>query len=280
MKTQDAIDYQRIAKAIDYIIENFQDQPSTEQIAQSIHLSASHFKRIFTKWAGTTPKRFLQYISIQYAKSVLKQKQATLLSTSIEAGFSSTSRLHDLFISIEGMTPLEYKNGGKNLCINYSFASSLFGNLLIASTQKGICYMAFVQDEIGALQQLKAEFPNAILQQKTDQLQQNALGIFHKDWRELPQIKLHLKATDFQLKVWESLLTIPLGSLCTYGSIAQKIGNAKACRAVGSAIGSNPVAFLIPCHRVIQSSGNFGGYKWQPNRKTALIGWEAAQVNE
>lgn len=174
------------------------------------------------------------------------------------------------------MTPAEYKNGGKNLTINYSFAESPFGNIIVASTQKGICYMAFNEDEKEALSALKSKFPNALFHQKLDLIQQNALFIFQNDWSKLNEIKLHLKGTDFQLKVWETLLKIPMGRLSTYGSIAQKIKNPNASRAVGTAIGSNPVAFLIPCHRVIQSSGNFGGYMWGNTRKTAIIGWEAA----
>src|SRR5690606_16024753 len=207
------------------------------------------------EWAGTTPKKFLQYTSIEHAKKLLKDQQATLFDTAYETGLSSTGRLHDLFIHIEGMTPAEYKNGAANLLINYSFAESPFGNLIVASTPKGICYMAFDSDDANALSNLKQKFPNATFQQKTDLAQQNALSIFQNDWSKLSEIKLHLKGTDFQLKVWEILLKIPAGQLSTYGNIAAQIGNANASRAVGTAIGSNPVAFLIPCHRVIQSSG-------------------------
>lgn len=217
---------------------------------------------------------------MQYAKSILKDHQATLLDTSIETGLSSTSPLHDLFVSIEGMTPLEYKNGGQNLHINYSLASSLFGNLLIGSTEKGVCYMDFEQDKQKAFEVFKTRVPQCYITAKNRWDTTKCFGYFFKDWKELNQIKLHLKATEFQLKVWESLLKIPLGELCTYGSIAKDIDNAKASRPVGTAIGSNPVAFLIPCHRVIQSCGRFGGYKWNPNRKTALIGWEAAKIDK
>src|SRR5690606_8306188 len=177
------------------------------------------------------------------------------------------------------MTPAEYKNGGKKLSINYSFAESPFGNLIVASTSKGVCYMAFDPDEANALNNLIQKFPNATFQQKLDLIQQHALSIFQNDWRKLSEIKLHLKGTDFQLKVWETLLKIPAGQLSTYGNIAAQIGNANASRAVGTAIGSNPVAFLIPCHRVIQSSGNIGGYMWGETRKTAIIGWESAKTD-
>lgn len=277
MNEQQQLNYNRIATAIEYIHTHFKQQPSLEELAQQVHLSPFHFQRLFSEWAGTTPKKFLQYISTEHAKKLLKEQQASLFDTAIELGLSGTGRLHDLFINIEGMTPAEYKNGGKQLYINYSYAESPFGSLIIASTQKGICYMAFEEDQTKALNDLKTQFPNANYQQKLDMLQQNALFIFQHDWSHLKNIKLHLKGTDFQLKVWETLLKIPMGKLSTYGNIATQIKNAKASRAVGTAIGSNPVAYLIPCHRVIQSTGQFGGYMWGPTRKAAIIGWESAK---
>lgn len=279
MNEQEQINYKRIAEAIEYIKNNFKQQPNLDEVAEQVHLSPFHFQRLFSEWAGTTPKKFLQYISIEHAKKLLTNKQATLFDTAFETGLSGTSRLHELFVNIEGMTPAEYKNGGKNLSINYSFAESPFGNLIVASTLKGVCYMAFEEDEVKALNDLQSKFPNAVFQRKLDLMQQNGLFIFQNDWSKLPEIKLHLKGTDFQLKVWEALLKIPMGQLSTYGSIAGEIGNANASRAVGTAIGSNPVAFLIPCHRVIQSSGNLGGYMWGNVRKTAIIGWEGAKTN-
>lgn len=279
MTDQQQINYNRIAEAIDYIKENFKEQPNLDEVAEQVHLSPFHFQRLFKEWAGTTPKKFLQYISIEHAKKLLSDQGATLFDTAFEIGLSGTARLHDLFVNIEGMTPAEYKNGAKNLSINYSFAESPFGDLIVASTTKGVCYMAFDDNETHALSGLKQKFPNAIFQRKLDLLQQNALFILQDDWSRLPKIKLHLKGTDFQLKVWETLLKIPMGKLSTYGDIAKEIGNASASRAVGTAIGSNPVAFLIPCHRVIQSSGNFGGYMWGNTRKTAIIGWEGAKTN-
>ncbi|WP_313385191.1 methylated-DNA--[protein]-cysteine S-methyltransferase [Chishuiella sp.] len=279
MNEQENINYIRIAKAIEYIKNNFKQQPTLDEIAEQIHLSPFHFQRIFKEWAGTTPKKFLQYISVQYAKELLKEKQATLFDTAYETGFSSTSRLHDLFINIEGMTPAEYKNEGKNLIIHYNFYQSPFGKIIIASTPKGICYIAFNDDKIQALFHLKEKFPQATFLQKADTIHKQALHIFLNDWSKLPEIKLHLKGTDFQLKVWEALLKIPLGQLSTYGNIANKIGSPNASRAVGTAIGNNPIAFLIPCHRIIQSSGNTGGYMWGNTRKTAIIGWEASKIN-
>lgn len=278
MTEQQHINYHRIAEAIAYIKNNFQKQPNLEEVAAHVNVSPYHFQRLFSEWAGTTPKKFLQYISIEHAKKILTQHRATLFDTAFETGFSGTGRLHDLFVNMEGMTPAEYKNGGKNLFIRYSFVPSLFGNILVASTAKGICHMAFEVDEPTALRNLQQKFPNATFHNEMDANQQNALQIFQGDWSKLSEVKLHLKGTAFQLKVWETLLKIPMGQLATYGTIAEQIGNPNASRAVGTAIGSNPIAFLIPCHRVIQSTGHLGGYRWGQTRKTAIIGWESAKT--
>ncbi len=273
MNTQEKLDYARVAEAIEYIRENFKQQPTLEDIAAKVCLSPAHFQRLFTAWAGVSPKKFLQYISIEYAKEVLKE--STLLDVAFETGLSGTSRLHDLFIHIEGMTPGEYKNGGEHLTINYNFAETPFGTMLVAATPKGICHMAFADQPAEALLALKERFPHAYYVQKADGIQQKALLILTQDWSKPGEIRLHLKGTDFQLKVWETLLKIPLGQLTTYGDIASTLNNPNASRAVGSAIGNNPVAFLIPCHRVIRSSGELGGYHWGLNRKATILGWEA-----
>jgi len=278
MNTQNDINYQRIAEAIDYIKTNFREQPDLEKVAEQIHLSPFHFQRLFTEWAGVSPKKFLQFISVEHAKSLLKEKQATLFDAAFETGLSGTRRLHDLFIKIEGMTPGEFKNGGEALSINYSFAESPFGKILVASTVKGICYMAFADDETKTFAELKKLYPNAEYHQVVDMIQQNALYIFTKDWNKLNEIKLHVKGSGFQLKVWEALLKVPVGQLTTYGSLAAQLDKPLASRAVGTAVGDNPVAFIIPCHRVIQSTGAFGNYHWGSTRKTAMIGWEAAKV--
>jgi AraC family transcriptional regulator of adaptative response/methylated-DNA-[protein]-cysteine methyltransferase len=280
METQETINYQRIAEAINYISTNFKDQPNLDEVAEKVHLSPFHFQRMFTDWAGISPKKFLQYLSVEYAKGILKEKQATLFDAAFETGLSGTDRLHDLFVNIEGMTPAEYKNGGQALTINYSFAESPFGNILVASTAKGICHLAFADNKEEALVGLHHQFPNAQYYQMVDHVQQEAMFIFQKDWSKLSNIKLHLKGTAFQLKVWEALLKIPMGGLETYGSLAKDIQLPSASRAVGSAVGDNPVAFLIPCHRVIRSTGEFGQYHWGSTRKTAIIGWEAAQVHK
>lgn len=280
MKNSEQIHYEKVAEAIAFIKENFQQQPNLNEIAENVAYSPAHLQRIFTEWAGTSPKKFLQYTSVEYAKRLLREEQVTLFDAAFNTGLSSTSRLHDLFVNIEGMTPAEYKSGGKNLTVDYSFSNSPFGNVIVASTSKGICYLAFEDDNLLALTGLKIKFPNAIFREQTNIMQQNALRIFQNDQVKLREIKLHLKGTDFQLKVWESLLKIPFGKLSTYGKIAKELDNPNASRAIGTAIGNNPVAFLIPCHRVIQSTGKFEGYRWGTTRKTAIIGWEQAQIHK
>ena len=279
MNGQNEYNFSRITEAIGYITTHFKEQPSLEKIAEKIQLSPFHFQRLFTDWAGVSPKKFLQYLTVEHAKKLLKENNASLFDTAFETGLSGTGRLHDLFIRIEGMTPGEYKNGGENLLIHYSFAESSFGNILLASTAKGICYIAFAEEENDALTILQKQFPNAAYKQMIDMAQQNVLYVFTRQWSRLKEIKLHLKGTAFQIKIWETLLKIPMGQLSTYGNIAKQIQSPKASRAVGSAIGDNPVAFLIPCHRVIQSTGLFGQYMWGANRKKAIIGWEAAQTD-
>ncbi|CAN5314772.1 methylated-DNA--[protein]-cysteine S-methyltransferase [soil metagenome] len=280
MELQDNYNYNRIAQAIVFIKQHFKAQPDLDEVARQVNLSPYHFQRLFTDWAGVSPKKFLQYLSLEHAKQILKENPISLFDAAYEIGLSGPGRLHDLFIKIEGMTPGEYKNGGASILINYSYTGSPFGQILVASTPKGICYMAFEDEEQKALKDLKIYFPNAHFQQMTDLFQQKAMSIFTHDWSKIQEIKLHLKGTDFQLKVWETLLKIPLGKLSTYGNIAAQIQSPGASRAVGSAIGKNPVAFLIPCHRVIQSSGTTGGYMWGALRKTAMIGWEAAKSTQ
>ncbi len=277
MATQQEIDYQRIEKAIAFIQSNFKRQPSLEEVAAAIHTSPYHFQRLFKEWAGVSPKKFNQFLSLQYAKNLLKTQRLSLMDAAHETGLSGTGRLHDLFVTIDAVTPGEYKDGGADLTVNYCFADSPFGKVIVASTSRGICYMSFDDKEETAIAGLTQQFPNARHVQIADEFQQQALFVFQRDWQQLAQIKLHLLGTPFQLKVWESLLRIPAGGLSTYGDIARYIEQPGASRAVGTAIGANPVAFLIPCHRVIKHNGQAGGYKWGSVRKSAMIGWEAAK---
>lgn len=279
MDATDQFNYDRIAKSISYIKEHFKEQPTLDVVAEKVHLSQYHFQRLFKEWAGVSPKKFLQYISLEHAKKILKETDSTLFDTAYETGLSGTGRLHDLFMNIEGMTPGEYKNGGEALHINYSYAQSPFGTVLIASTEKGLCHVAFLDDEEKAIYQLKTKFPNASYAQRVDQFQVNALMIFANDWSDMPKLKLHIKGTEFQLKVWDALLKVPPGQMTSYGTIAKTIENPKATRAVGTAIGKNPIAYLIPCHRVIQANGDLGNYLWGNTRKSAIIGWEGAKYD-
>lgn len=280
MSEDNAYHYRVVEKVIQYIQDNFKTQPSLENLAQEANLSPYHFQRIFSEWAGVSPKKFLQYTSLAYAKRTLTEKQATLFNTAIKTGLSGTGRLHDLFVSIEGMTPGEYKKGGQSLTISYQFIETVFGRAIIASTGKGICFLHFEEDEEKASGVLSQNFPNATFSERPDTHIQNVMQFFATQMEKKTLLRLHLKATPFQLKVWEALLKIPIGDLTSYGILAENINQPQASRAVGSAIGKNPVAFLIPCHRVIQTSGLIGGYRWGITRKKAIIGWEAARYKQ
>lgn len=276
MNEQEQLHFTRIAEAIDYLSAHFREQPALDEVARRVHLSPFHFQRLFTEWAGVSPKKFLQYLTLDYAKGLLQNDRLSLFDTAIETGLSGTGRLHDLFVNIEGMTPGEYKNGGEALTIRYRFADSPFGELLVAATEKGICHLAFVDNRAEALETLRGFFPNARMEASDSPLHEAALRVF-SGAAPLETVRLHLKGTPFQLKVWEALLKIPAGGLSTYTSVAGGIGQPGALRAVGTAIGRNPVAYLIPCHRVIQSTGSFGQYRWGSPRKRAMIGWEAVR---
>jgi AraC family transcriptional regulator, regulatory protein of adaptative response / methylated-DNA-[protein]-cysteine methyltransferase len=266
--------YDIIAKVIGYISSKPKGNLSLEQLAQEVDLSPTHLQKTFTDWCGVSPKQFSRFLSLGYAKELLAQNKNNL-QTTILSGLSSTGRLHDLFVDIEAMTPFEFRNGGENLTINYSFQDSIFGNYIVASTEKGICNILFFDDKDLGLDDLHSRWSNAKLIEKEDNFQKKVVEFF--DRKDIGKIKLHLHGTNFQLKVWEALLSIPEGRITNYGSIANQIGDPKMSRAVGTAIGDNPIGYLIPCHRVLQSTGAISGYRWGVSRKRAMIGWEAGR---
>lgn len=273
--TNNSIDFKRIEQAINYIRTHFKEQPSLDTIAKAVHLSTHHFHRLFTKWAGISPKKFLQYTTIEYAKKQLKE-QKTLLDVTIDSGLSGTSRLHHLFVSVEAMTPAEYKHQGKHLTIFYSHPNTIFGSACVASTNKGICYLAF-GNEATTHKELVQLFKQATFIHQQQPIHQQAVAFLQSPTHLLHPLQLHIKGTHFQLKVWSALLKIPMGQLTTYGHISHHLNNPNANRAVGTAVGSNPISYIIPCHRVIRSNGELGGYHWGLDLKVAMIGWEAAK---
>ena len=271
------IDYYRVAEAIEYLTDNFKSQPDLNDVARQVHLSPSHFQRIFTEWAGVSPKKFMQYLSLDYLRERIFDTQ-NLNQAADLVGFSTQSRVYDLFVSIEGVTPNEYKTFGQGLEIQYGFHQTPFGECFIALTEKGICALSFV-DETNKEQTFQAfmdKWQAAKLVLNTVYTE----GVVQKVFDPTATDKIHVwvQGTNFQLKVWEALLKIPQGSVSTYQKIADNIENPKAVRAVGTAIGSNPIAFLIPCHRVIKSTGIIGEYHWGSTRKKAILGWEMAKV--
>jgi AraC family transcriptional regulator of adaptative response/methylated-DNA-[protein]-cysteine methyltransferase len=275
--------YQRVAAAIHYLHQHVGEQPSLDRVAEAVHLSPFHFQRLFSDWAGVSPQQYLHYLSVEYAKGLLV-KQHSVFETSYQNGPTGTGRWHDLLITIEAMTPGEFECGGLELIIDYDFVDTGFGRVLVASTGKGVCYLAFVdeavEEDAQAVDKLRQRYPAARLELRQTAIQQQAVAAIGPLSQASQQpLKLHLSGTPFQLKVWQALLKIPLGQLVSYGNIADAINRSSAARAVGTAIGANPVALLIPCHRVIQQSGIRGGYRWGGERKAALIGWEAACVN-
>lgn len=276
---QQALDYQRIAKAIEYIRDQFQKPTNLREIAAHVNMSPFHFHRMFSEWAGTTPRRFLNFVRLALAKELIKEHQLSVYDAYLESGVSSTSALHRLFIQIEGMSPAAFKKAGKGLTIHYSLHPTPFGTCIVASTPIGICYMSFSDNANQAVQELRAEFKYATIVAGNPPTHEEAVSIFtFLDDGNIRSIKLHLKGSPFQLKVWEALLKIPAGNVCSYGQIADVIGQPSASRAVGTAIGQNLVGYLIPCHRVIQASGALGGYRWDLTRKLALLGWEQTKT--
>lgn len=278
--SQQSEDFKRIEKAIQFIEENHMTQPSLDQMAQSVHLSKYHFDRIFKRWAGLSPVQFMQFLTLDYTKKRLFESRS-LLETALEAGLSGPSRLHDLFITFEAMTPGEFKKRGKGLKILYGFCSSPFGQCLLATTRRGICYLGFVDSgkQSETLCQLFDTWPSSEFVESQAVVAPIAYDIFRMDNKKRSRpFNLQIKGTNFQINVWEALLNIPEGCVVSYQDIASLIGHPKGLRAVANAIAINPVAYLIPCHRVIAKSGKIHRYRWGSARKKALIGWEASKT--
>lgn len=269
--------YEQIEKAIIYINTHLQEQPKLEDVAKHLGLSKAHFQRIFSSWAGISPKRYLQILSLEHAKELLKQSKAHL-EVSLDLGLSSTSRLYEHFIHLEAITPGEYSAKGLGLNIFYGLHESPFGSTFIATTSRGICKLSFIQKEQleSEIQALKKTWPKANISLNTKETQQVLEQVFSRRKNKNKPLSLLVSGTNFQVNVWKALLKIDEAKLCTYQDIAKSISKPKAYRAVGTAIGRNPIAFLIPCHRVIQASGKIGGYHWGENIKHAIHAWEMA----
>jgi AraC family transcriptional regulator, regulatory protein of adaptative response / methylated-DNA-[protein]-cysteine methyltransferase len=274
-------DYDRIEKAIKYLENNAARQPALAEVAKSLDMSESHFQRLFSRWVGISPKRFLQYITKQYASQLLRDENS-LLDVAFDAGLSGPSRLHDLFVNCEAVTPGEYKHQGEGTRISYGFHPTTFGECLLATTQRGICSLQFVRStgKDFQLEALLKKWPKAKIVHDSEKTRPLVGRIFSfpEDLEPAP-LYLYIKGTNFQIKVWEALLKIPMGKAVTYQDVARHIGQPKAERAVGNAVGRNPIVFLIPCHRVIRKMGVFGYYGGGPARKKAIMGWEAAHYN-
>lgn len=274
-------DYRRIEQAILYLEANHHRQPSLREVADSIGLSEYHFQRLFTRWVGISPKRFLQYLTKERAKELLRHSE-DLLSTAHASGLSGPSRLHDLFVNCEAVTPGEYKNRGEGLSIVYGIHPTPFGDCLLALTERGISNFMFIQGggRDAAVASLGNSWAQAGIVQdpaSTEPILEQIMQIL--TGREALPLSLHLRGTNFQIKVWEALLRIPEGMVVAYEDLAAYIGMPRASRAVGAAIGRNPVPLLIPCHRVIRKNGDFGGYRWGTARKKIILGWEMAQTS-
>lgn len=273
----DSSDYERVTAAIRFLEMNVHQQPTLDDLAAHLHLSPFHLQRIFTRWAGISPKRFLQYLTVEHAKARLAQSH-TLLDASLEIGLSGPGRLHDLFVNVEAVTPGDYRRGGLGVQIAYGVHRSPFGDCLLAVTERGVCSLSFLDDDVdAALTDLHRRWPLAQIRADASATTATFQRIFAAGSQpNQPPIPLLLKGTNFQLRVWEALLRIPPGAVCTYEDVAQLIGHPTAARAVGAAVGANAVAYLIPCHRVIRKSGLIQDYRWGPTRKKAMLGWEAA----
>ena len=276
-------DYDTVAQAVRFLTTEFKKQPSLEAVAEHVGLSPFHFQRLFTRWAGVSPKRFLQFLTVEHAKDRLRASEP-VLRAALDAGLSGPARLHDLLITTEGVTPGELKKRGGAVQIRYGIQGTPFGPALFGATIRGLCHIAFLEsgDPSGhlALEEMRDSWPKATIMKAPTETRAIADAIFRGSTAIHPPLplSLFLKGTNFQIRVWNALLRVPFNSLTTYGRLARAVDQPGAARSVGSAVGKNPIAFLIPCHRVIREEGALGGYHWGRERKAAILGWEAARM--
>jgi len=271
-----ASDYKVVRQTLERITGTWQDQPALEELAREVGLQPIQLQRVFSRWAGLTPKQFIQAITLDHAKSLLRES-ASVLDTSLEVGLSGPARLHDLFVTHEAMTPGDYRSRGAGVTIRYGFHACPFGQVLLMITDRGLAGLAFADpgDEDKALSDMTNRWPAAHFEQDQDATKSYASRIFDPDcWQEDTPLNIVMIGTDFEIRVWQTLLKIPMGKATTYSDIARSLGKPKAARAVGTAVGKNPISFVVPCHRVLGSSGNLCGYHWGLTRKRAILGWE------
>jgi len=276
-----AADYERVRRIIAYISERWREQPSLEAIAAHVGLSTTHVHHLFRRWCGLTPKAFLQAITLDNAKALLASS-ASVLDTAYELGLSGPGRLHDLFVTHEAMSPGDYKAGGAGLTMQYGFHPSPFGEAILVATERGLAGLGFVDggDRASALADMKRRWPKAGYAEDEAATAPLARRIFDpRAWQAEQPLRIVLIGTDFEVRVWETLLRIPVGRATTYSAIADRIGKPSASRAVGAAVGKNPISFVVPCHRVLGRSGALTGYHWGLTRKQAILGWEAGAVS-
>jgi AraC family transcriptional regulator of adaptative response/methylated-DNA-[protein]-cysteine methyltransferase len=269
-------DYERVASVIRFLDRHHTEQPDLAALAKAAGLSSFHFHRLFSTWAGVTPKDFLQCLTLQHVKQLLRDGD-NVFDAALNAGLSGSGRLHDLCVTLEAASPGEMKSGGAGIEVDYGFTATPFGEALIAETKRGVCHLSFVdQGRNAAHEVLKAQWPNAKLRRDDARVAKVAAKIFTSDpvGTSNRRLRTFVRGTQFQLRVWRALLQVPAGSLTTYGRLAEAIGQSQAARAVGGAVGANPIAFIIPCHRVIRETGALGHYHWDPIRKRAIVGWE------
>ena len=276
-------DYVLVRRAIGFLTEHWNDHPSLDELAEAIGLSATHCQKLFKRWCGLSPKEFVQAIAVDRARELLTNS-ASVLEAAHEVGMSGGGRLHDLFVSHEAMSPGEFKRRGEGLVISYGFHACPFGDALLMATPRGLCGLAFVNEDAGegraeALADMTRRWPKATYVEAPEMTAPMAKGIFGQRAPNLAEpVRLVLIGSDFEVRVWQALLAIPRGRAVSYADIARHLGKPTASRAVGSAVGRNPISFVVPCHRVLRGDGSLGGYHWGLTRKRALIGWETGRA--